>query len=70
MTTQSDWIEWKGGECPVPDQTKVSVLFRNGSIDYVGSAGIWLWEWQPGQPPNTGDIVGYRVLDAKAGDRS
>ena len=70
MTTQSDWIEWRGGECPVPDQTKVSVLFRNGSIDYVGSAGIWLWEWQPNQPPNAGDIVGYRVLDAKAGERS
>ncbi len=70
MTTQSDWIEWEGGKCPVPDQTRVSVRFRNGSIDYADYAGIWSWEWRLGPTPNAGDIIAYRVLDAKAGDRS
>ena len=70
MTTQSDWIEWKGGKCPVPEGTRVDVRFRDGDIDEDSMAGIWNWDWQPGPTPNAGDIIAYRVLDAKAGDRS
>lgn len=66
MTTQSDWIEWKGGKCPVSEWTRVDVRFREGDIDEDDVAGIWNWDWVFGD----GDIVAYRVLDAKAGDRS
>lgn len=30
-TDDNDWIDWPGGECPVPDGTLVDVEFRNGS---------------------------------------
>ena len=68
MTTQSDWIEWKGGECPVSEGTRVDVRFRDGDIDEDGMAGIWNWDWV--FDDSDINIVAYRVLDAKAGDRS
>ena len=67
MTTQSDWIEWKGGEQPVPDKTRVGILFRDGTTT---EARAQYWDWDRGAVPCDDDIVGYRVLDAKAGDRS
>ena len=55
----SDWIEWHGGEQPVPDGTKVEVLLRDGDKG-VEKAREWLWEHDYGE----GDIVKYRVVSA------
>lgn len=54
------WIEWHGGECPVPDGTLVYVMFRGsgatkthypcGSIDWKHTATAY-------------DIVAYRIAE-------
>ena len=40
----SDWIEWKGGECPVASNTKVVVQFRYGESSPELQAGLLCWE--------------------------
>lgn len=56
----SDWIEWKGGPCPVLTGTQVEVRDRRGMVFLqVGSRVDWDWEDAPG------DVVAYRVV-AKA----
>ena len=30
LSTESDWIEWGGGECPVPEGTPVMIRLRRG----------------------------------------
>lgn len=57
----NEWIEWNGGECPVPYGTKVDVIYRDGYKTYMRigwahlSPNVWIHfndEW---------DIVAYRV---------
>lgn len=58
----NEWTEWKGGECPVPEGTKVDAIYRDGDrgqwkvgdIDFVHDA-----EW--GHLGDEGDIVAYRL---------
>ncbi|AMO43542.1 hypothetical protein O4_67 [Pseudomonas phage O4] len=57
----NEWIEWDGGECPVPYGTKVDIIYRDG---YKTSMSIvWLdfnhnvWS----HLNDEGDIVAYRV---------
>lgn len=53
------WIEWKGGECPLPPFTIVDI--RNAGGFYVpgGNAAGFNWKWGV----NGGDIVAYRVKE-------
>lgn len=52
------WIEWAGGERPVPVGTLVDVKWSSGDIDSGEEAGEWRWSnWMNG--PN---IVAYRVV--------
>ena len=61
----SDWIEWGGGECPVPKGTPVMVRLRNW-----GEHGPFpaLQTWQKGASEfwrNDGgmfDIIAYRIV--------
>ena len=57
----TDWIEWKGGECPVPPGTVVEVRFRNGNSDPDSNAEWWTWDWDCDRE-STRDIVAYRVV--------
>lgn len=41
VPAEKPWIEWKGGEMPVPEGTKVDVKFRNGVVEYSISAGLF-----------------------------
>lgn len=50
----SEWIEWKGGQCPVPPEAKVGVRFRNGQEFGCGDADL---DWSV-----HGGIVAYRVV--------
>lgn len=52
----SEWIEWKGGECPVPSRTPVEVRFRSGGV-FKDAASGWRWD-HTGQG---GDLVAYRI---------
>ncbi len=54
------WIEWDGGECPLPDGDGVHVMTNIG-IANAGPAGEFRWSRQS----RSGDIIAYRpILDA------
>lgn len=66
-TDDNPWIEWPGGECPVPDGTLVDVRWRNGIVhvnerasrsdNNRGNAVGAFWQkdgWDA-------DIVAYRI---------
>lgn len=59
----SEWIEWSGGECPVPPGTVVEVRFRNGNSDPDSNAEWWDWRWRGREGEY--DIVAYRVISEK-----
>lgn len=56
----TDWIEWKGGECPVAGWQYVVVRWDNGSRSAPMKARTWNWS-NKGTPA---DIVAYRLVDA------
>lgn len=60
----SEWIEWSGGECPVPKGTVIDVKYRDGSerlgapaltIDNGTGAAFWV------RDDVDQDIVAYRL---------
>src|SRR5690554_4658177 len=51
------WIEWNGGECPLPDGVPHEVQIRDSRPQ--------TWRWDNGD--SDGDIIAYRpILDADA----
>ena len=60
----TDWIGWKGGECPVPPDTMVEVRLRDGRELFPSLARGWYWVWTGGGDPY--DIVAYRVISEPA----
>jgi hypothetical protein len=68
----SEWIEWHGGECPVPDGTLVHVRYRDGEESVILRANIHDDEnerdagyafWRNDGYSN--DIVAYRIIHQK-----
>jgi len=65
----NEWIEWKGGKCPVPYGTRVRVRHRNGN-ECEGEALIsqfmtqihWSVGFSRDPRPYIGDIVAYRLI--------
>lgn len=58
MTTEKiygPWIQWHGGECPVPPDTVVAVKLRRGAVMEPRHAGGFEW----GHDGDRGDIVSY-----------
>ncbi len=55
------WIEWKGGECPIPAAIPVEVKFRKGSTNRKECAGDWGWLIDDDEP-RPYDIIAYRVI--------
>ena len=62
----SDWIEWDGGDCPVPRGTRVDVQHRDGDVFYncpageQGPARFWAYN------RCGGDIIHYRLHKPKS----
>lgn len=57
-----DFIRWRGGDCPVPFDTQVEVILRNGAR-FSKKAGAFDWD----DDDHLRDIIAYRVLtDARA----
>ena len=56
----SDWIEWHGGEQPVPDGTKVDFILNDGTdhSDCFNAEEVRWDHWGL-----AGDIVKYRVVE-------
>lgn len=57
---EDGWIEWEGGECPVPCDTKVIVKFRDKSVEAadIQRADFWIW-WHT---TDDDDIIAYRLV--------
>ena len=48
-----EWVEWRGGECPVPPNTLVEIKARGGGdVRVVDVAGVFDWSF----------VVAYRVV--------
>jgi len=56
------WISWGGGDCPVKNESRVEVKFRDaGSEEY--SAGQFRWHYAKDESHNPAyDIIAYRVV--------
>lgn len=61
---EDDWIEWKGGKCPVPEGTLVDVKHMDGdtfySIRALSPEDIYAENWAVTE--EKGSIVAYRVV--------
>jgi hypothetical protein len=55
----SDWIKWKGGECPVDGNVIVEIEVDGAGL-YEGLAYLWAWSHD-----GFIDITRYRVVEAK-----
>ena len=60
-----DWIEWKGGERPVPPGTWVEIRYRSGETETDGAT---MFGWGHYSTPDNAcwDIVAYRVVSDPA----
>lgn len=56
----SDWVEWNGGERPVPNDALVEVRFRDGEVSAGAEAAYFWWDHRG----KASDIVAYSVVQA------
>lgn len=54
------WTEWKGGPCPVDENSYPQVLLASGEED-CERASDFQWEWSEEYPGD--NVVAYRVID-------
>lgn len=63
--TEYDYIDWRGGDCPVDANARVDVLFRDGIEEHDMPARSWSGEGGPDLWRHAGysggHIIGYRV---------
>jgi hypothetical protein len=55
-----EWIEWAGGECPLPKGAAHEVRLRNGTIEWDDEPETWRWRHRN----NSTDIIAYRVVQS------
>jgi len=58
-TQAGEWIEWKGGECPIPDDALHQVCFRDGVKSGIDDTPA---DWGWSHSGSSSDIVAYRLL--------
>ena len=58
------WIEWSGGECPLPGDQLCEVKVRGEGVPRGPKpAKVWAWDWMS---MRSNDIIAYRpILDDK-----
>ncbi len=62
QATPDGWIEWQGGECPLPDKHPVELRFRTGDTTRSRVSGPWSWSHDCNALP----IIAYRpILDER-----
>jgi hypothetical protein len=65
MATETSWIDWAGGECPVRKEAIVEVRLADGSEWFPGRANqsaAKYWDWDGEQHRPNKNIVAYRVV--------
>lgn len=62
----TDWIEWKGGACPVPPETLVEIRTADGLVSVnleAGDAmGVGEINWWQHQCHPDDHIIAYRII--------
>lgn len=58
---KDDWIEWKGGECPLHGDKKIQVRLRCGAMNR-SLARHYEWHHVVGHVEAFADIVAYREI--------
>ena len=58
-TQETGWIEWQGGECPVPQWVRTERRLRGGYSSRLHANG---GHWDRGSVERSGDIVAYRII--------
>jgi len=57
---EGEWIEWKGGECPVDASTVVEIKWRFGATNTDNAD---CYDWVISDKENKlGDIIAYRII--------
>lgn len=64
-TDADGWIEWNGGECPVPDEALVNVRSKNGLMNSYYQFLADDIDWSHGDCEGY-DIIAYRVVQEGA----
>lgn len=68
LEAEPAWIEWTGGDCPVPYGTLVEVQHRHGGRYYdhalVEMSYAEDWAHDPHRWDTDSDIIAYRVVAA------
>ena len=59
----TEWIEWHGGENPVPGKL-VDIKWRSGEIDYREYSDDWNWKFS--ESGSEYDIIAYRVIEEES----
>ncbi len=63
---EGEWVEWKGGFCPVRGETIVDVKWSNGDKNVGKEADEWRWQhWD-----NCPNIIAYRIIPERANIRN
>jgi hypothetical protein len=59
------WIEWKGGEMPVSENSTVDVRLRNGEVRLSEPANSFIWShgYYHYVPETAVDIIAYRQIE-------
>jgi len=60
----TNWIEWKGGKCPVPPETVVIPRYRDGVEGNAAKAFARYWQHEGDDV----DIIAYRILAPSAAE--
>lgn len=65
IAPENDWIEWKGGICPLPTDVLIMTKLRNGwESNGPAMAGYHRWDHgrTPDSPLRANDIIAYRAV--------
>lgn len=66
LPNSAGWIPWTGGDCPVPDGTRVEVELRGGGSTIICDAKFVYWKWD--EDDTETDILRYRVIKEESKD--
>jgi len=60
------WVEWRGGDCPVPRSCLVDVKWSDGDCEIAEKAG--LHKWHGPLPISKARLIAYRLHPAPVAD--
>jgi hypothetical protein len=59
------WIEWRGGECPVPSGVRIEIRLRNGVTGVISDPRRLRWAYHLTSVGLDNDIIAYRIVEGE-----